>query len=101
MRGLFASARMRLIATSAYVDAQPRGKDMPITPYLQSKVFEPEVTKAMGIAFEKVCHRLGLAPRSDPVTESVAKVIIELAEAGERDPERLYQGALLHFGDHP
>jgi hypothetical protein len=71
---------------------------MPITPYLRSKVFAPETNAAMGVAFEKVCRRLGLSLTSDPVTESVARVIIELAEGGETDAERLYQGALAHFG---
>jgi len=52
----------------------------------------------MGIAFEKTCRTLGLALTSDPMTEAVAKVIIDFAEAGERDPERLYRRALAHFG---
>lgn len=72
---------------------------MPITPYLQSQVFEPETTKAMGLAFEKVCLRLGLARTRDAATESVAKVIIGLAQAGETDAERLYLRALAHFGE--
>jgi hypothetical protein len=72
---------------------------MPITPYLRSKVFDPETTAAMGMAFEKVCRRLGLSLTRDAVTESVAKVIIALAEGGETDAERLYQRALAHFGD--
>ena len=72
---------------------------MPITPYLRSKVFEPETTKAMGIAFEKACRKLGLSLTHDAMTESVAKVIIDLAEGGESDPERLYQGALAQFGE--
>jgi len=71
---------------------------MPITPYLQSGVFEPETTQAMGVAFEKVCRRLGLSLTRDAMTESVAKVIIGLAEHGESDAERLYEGALAHFG---
>jgi hypothetical protein len=70
---------------------------MPITPYLQSNIFEPETTKAMGVAFEKVCLKLGLSLTADVVTESVAKVIIRLAENGESDPERLYRAALAHF----
>jgi len=74
---------------------------MPITPYLTSRSFEPEVTQAMGIAFEKACRTLGLTPRTDPATEAVAKVIIELALAGEHDPENLYQGTLARFGDAP
>ncbi len=71
---------------------------VPITPFLKSKVFDPDLTKAMGVAFEKACRTLGLARTSDPVTEAVAKVIIDLAEAGERDPELLYRRALAHFG---
>jgi hypothetical protein len=72
--------------------------EVPITPFLESKVFDPDVTKAMGLAFEKTCRTLGLAQTSDPVTEAVARVIIALAEAGERDPELLYRRALAHFG---
>jgi hypothetical protein len=71
---------------------------MPITPYLQPRAFEPETTKAMGLAFEKACRRLGLSLTRDAMTESVAKVIIALAERGESDAERLYEGALAHFG---
>ena len=71
---------------------------MSIRPYLQSRVFEPEAVAAMGIAFEKACRTLGLVHTHDAATEIVAKVIIELAERGESDPERLYQGALTHFG---
>jgi hypothetical protein len=70
---------------------------MPITSYLPPKVFDPETTKAMGLAFEKACQTLGLSLTTDAVTERVAKVIIALAEGGERDPEGLYRGALAHF----
>jgi hypothetical protein len=71
---------------------------MPITPYLRWKVFEPETTRAMGMAFEKACRALGLSLTRDAMTESVAKVIIELAETGETDAEQLYRRALAHFG---
>jgi hypothetical protein len=49
----------------------------------------------MGIAFETALasHRSTLAC-ADPVRETIARKIIELAKAGERDPERLCQGAL-------
>jgi hypothetical protein len=70
---------------------------MPITPYLPPKVFDPETTRAMGIALEKACQTLGLSLTADAVTERVAKVIIALAEGGERDPELLCRGALAHF----
>jgi hypothetical protein len=71
---------------------------MPITPFLGSRVFGPEAVTAMGIAFEKACQQLGLSLRPDAATETVANVIIELAEAGERDAERLYQATLARFG---
>ncbi len=71
---------------------------MPITPYLPSRVFEPETVKAMGIAFEKACQRLGPAHTQDAATEIVAKVVIELAERGESDAERLCAAALARFG---
>jgi len=71
---------------------------MPISPYLKGEVFEPEITKAMGVAFEKACLSLGLSLRTDPATEHVASVIIALAQRGERDSKRLYEGVLAHFG---
>jgi len=70
---------------------------MPIRPYLQSRVFGPETVEAMGVAFEKACQKLGLARTHDAATEIVAKVIIELAEQGEGDAKRLYEGALARF----
>jgi len=72
---------------------------MPITPYLRSRVFEPDTIRAMGVAFEKACRSLGLSLTPDAMTESVARVIVELAEAGETDAERLYRRVLAHFGN--
>jgi hypothetical protein len=43
----------------------------------------------MSAAFEAALCKLGLIGRSDPVTMAVAKLIIEFAKVGERDPERL------------
>ena len=40
---------------------------MPITPFLKHRVFEPEVTRAMGTAFENTCKSLKLLDRSDPL----------------------------------
>jgi len=37
---------------------------------------------------------LRLADRADPVTEIIARKIIELAEQGERDPVRLRERAI-------
>ncbi len=37
---------------------------------------------------------LQLSDRTDPITELVARKIIEIAEVGERDPDRLCERAL-------
>jgi hypothetical protein len=73
---------------------------MSITPLLKNQAFAPEVTAAMGIAFESACARLRLS-RSDSATEAIAKKIIALAQQGERDPLVLCERALkeLNLGD--
>jgi hypothetical protein len=43
----------------------------------------------MSAAFQAALGKLGLVDRSDPATMAVAKLIIEFAKAGERNPERL------------
>ncbi len=74
---------------------------MPITPFLTGQAFEPEVVRAMSVAFDDVCRSLKLRPRSDPAAEVVAKKIIELAQRGVRDPDALSARVLqeLHLGE--
>lgn len=68
---------------------------MPIRPFLpDSHSFDPEDIAKMSAAFEAALRKLGLADRSDPAAMAVAKLIIEFAKAGERDPERLCALAL-------
>lgn len=67
---------------------------MPITPFLAGQAFEPEVVRAMSVAFDDVCKSLRLRPRSDPASEVVAKKIIELAQRGVRDPAALSERVL-------
>lgn len=55
---------------------------MPIYRLLQNCAFDPEHTKAMGTAFEQVLVVLGMKDREDPLTDIVAKKIIELAQQG-------------------
>jgi hypothetical protein len=51
--------------------------------------FEPEEVAMLGEVFEDVLTTLGLVDRKDPMTEMVAKKLVDLAVAGMRDPERL------------
>ena len=52
---------------------------------------ESDAVIAVLVAFERVREALGLADRTDPLTMIVANKLIELAKAGERDPQRLYE----------
>jgi hypothetical protein len=67
---------------------------VPIRNFLDGEAFEPETIHSMGEALTGACRALGLADRDDPATRLVATKIIELARAGERDPERLEGGVL-------
>jgi hypothetical protein len=52
-------------------------------------VFAPEEVAMLGNVFDDVLQKLNLADRNDPVTEMVAKKLVDLANSGIRDPERL------------
>ena len=68
---------------------------MPLTPYLKEAVFDPKAIEAMTAAFEAVCVSLKLLDRDDPITEIVARKVIEVAGTGERAPERIRELVLL------
>ena len=67
---------------------------MPIDRLVGQGVFDPEQIATIKSAFEGALKALDLADRSDPLTEIVAKAIIELAMAGETDPDVLRDKAL-------
>jgi hypothetical protein len=63
---------------------------MPIYEILRRQgVFAPDEVTMIGNVFEDVLRTLGLVKRTDPMTEMVAKKLVELATAGMRDPDRL------------
>jgi hypothetical protein len=59
-----------------------------------SNGFDPEAVTAMMVAFDKACDVLGLVRTHDGATETLAKKIVEQAQTGERDPDKLCQMAL-------
>jgi hypothetical protein len=70
-------------------------RSMPIRPYLDGHEFDGETIRQMGIAFELALASLRDPPDfDDPIRAALAQCIIALAKAGERDPERLCEGAL-------
>ena len=70
---------------------------MPIRRLIERGAFEPELIAIVSDVFEDVLQALGLVDRQDPLTEMVAKKVIELAQTGERDPVRLRQLTLEAF----
>jgi hypothetical protein len=71
---------------------------MPIYEILKRQgVFAPEEVNALEQVFRDVLQSLGLVDRKDPVTEMVAKKLVELATAGIRDSERLKALTLQAF----
>ena len=53
--------------------------------------FDPEAVKAMMVAFDQACDRLGLARTHDVLTERLAKAIVSAARTRERDPNNLWR----------
>ena len=62
--------------------------------------FGPDEIKSMTAAYERVLADLRLADRTDPLTEIVAKAIVNVTATGERDPQVIAQRALNALGVH-
>jgi hypothetical protein len=58
--------------------------------------FDPELTRAMGQAFDAAREQVGDAGQS--VYEAIAEQIITAARKGERDPVRLRNAGLAGLG---
>ena len=63
-------------------------------PMSRSGVFDPDAVSALADAYEHACAALGLVDYSDPLNETIAKMIIERAKRGELDPVRLCETVL-------
>ena len=77
------------------------GTAMPITIYFDGYKPDPETERVIGVAFEMTRAALRLVDRDDPVVAIIAKKIIELAKAGERNPDLLCERALSDLRAHP
>lgn len=65
---------------------------------ISSRSFGPDVIAAMTAAYELALTNLGMVDRNDPVSELVAKSIINITSTGERDPQKIMQRALQALG---
>jgi hypothetical protein len=62
---------------------------MPIGQYLNGHNFDDETARVVGLAFVITRSTLGLVDRNEPAEQVIAAKLIELAQQGERDPDRL------------
>jgi hypothetical protein len=67
---------------------------MPITPFINGHRFDAEDRRILGVAFELVCITLRVGDCDDGVKQAIATKIIDLAKAGERNPDILCEQAL-------
>ena len=74
---------------------------MPIRAHLDGQRFDAETIRVMGLAFEMALVALRLADRGDLANEVLARRIMDLAKAGERNPERLCEAVLYEFRTPP
>ena len=73
------------------------GVAMPIRPYLDGHAFDAETVRLLSIAFEITRAGIKVEEWDEPGEAIIAAKLIELAEQGERDPERLSGRALAWF----
>jgi hypothetical protein len=67
---------------------------MTITPFLNGKQFDQETTRVFGVALEMTCIALRTGDCDDGIRQAIAIKIVELAKAGERNPDVLCERAL-------
>jgi hypothetical protein len=65
---------------------------VPIRPFLNGQTFDPETARLVGMAFEAA--RAAIKRSGDLSDEMIARTIIELAKAGERNVDVLCEAAL-------
>jgi hypothetical protein len=71
---------------------------MPITPYLDDRDVDPETKRVLDVALKMTRVSLGVGDNfADGI---IAKRIVELAKAGERNPDLLCEGAIEQLREH-
>jgi hypothetical protein len=74
---------------------------MPITPYLNGVRFDPETRRVLGVALEMTCIALRTGDCDDGVKQAIATKLIELAKAGERNPDMMCERVLQEIRRPP
>lgn len=71
---------------------------MPINRLLEQSSSGVEEAELLKTAYDKALRALHLTDRNDPITEIVAKKIIEISRTGLRDPAQICARAVKELG---
>ena len=71
---------------------------MAIYRLIAAGAFGPDEVQAMSAAYEIALTELGIANRNDPLTELIAKAIVNVTATGERNPETIKERSLNALG---
>jgi hypothetical protein len=71
---------------------------MTIYRLLKGSPLEPELIRSLEAAHEKTLRKIGLVDRDDPITEMIARKIVEIAQTGVQDPAQLSAMAIKEIG---
>ena len=74
---------------------------MPINRLLKDSKLKPDEIEILNRAFEEALRALSLTDRNDPLTELLARKIIELGATGVRDPKEITKLAVEQLGRPP
>jgi hypothetical protein len=69
---------------------------MPIAMFLEGQKFDAETTRVMAVAYEMV-HATLVRDWGDITDQIIARKVIELAKAGETNPDRICEQVLVYF----
>jgi hypothetical protein len=71
---------------------------MAIYRLLQNSALGPDEIDIMSAAYEATLKQLQLVDRADPVTQIIARKIIEITQTNERDPARISMLTIQELG---
>jgi hypothetical protein len=71
---------------------------MTIYRLLKGSPLEPELIRSLEAAYEKTLRKIGLVDRDDPITEMIARKIVEFAQTGVQDAAQLSAMAIKEIG---
>jgi hypothetical protein len=69
---------------------------MPIKKFTNGEATSADLYR-LNLAYSKALRLLHLVDRNDPLTESLAKKVVEIGASGLTDPQEIAEAAAKHF----